>query len=63
MNANFGLVDDLSEMIRDKKKKREQIAQRALADMKTWIDSNRIAIRTRSENQVATRDPRLASVS
>jgi methylenetetrahydrofolate--tRNA-(uracil-5-)-methyltransferase len=33
MNANFGLLDDLPEQIRDKKKKREMFADRALTAM------------------------------
>ena len=37
MNANFGLVDDLPAKVRDKKRKREMIAERALADMREWI--------------------------
>lgn len=37
MNANFGLVDDLPMKIRDKKKKREMIAERALSDLRDWI--------------------------
>jgi methylenetetrahydrofolate--tRNA-(uracil-5-)-methyltransferase len=37
MNANFGLVDELSVPVRDKRVKREQIAARALADMQAWI--------------------------
>ena len=36
MNANFGLVDDLAERIRDKRVKRERIAERALAAMESW---------------------------
>ena len=36
MNANFGLVDDLSEPVKDKKRKRELLAQRALAHMDEW---------------------------
>jgi methylenetetrahydrofolate--tRNA-(uracil-5-)-methyltransferase len=36
MNANFGLLDDLPEPIRDKKKKREMWAERALAAMGEW---------------------------
>ncbi len=36
MNANFGLVDDLGRHVRDKRKKRELIAERALRDMTTW---------------------------
>src|SRR5688572_21956757 len=63
MNANFGLVDDLPQMIRDKKKKREQIAQRALAELKAWIDSHRIVIGGASGTHLAVRDPQLASIS
>jgi methylenetetrahydrofolate--tRNA-(uracil-5-)-methyltransferase len=36
MNANFGLVDDLPARVKDKRVKREQIAERALADMAAW---------------------------
>ena len=39
MNANFGLVDDLPEAIRDKKRKRELIAERALAAIAEWHES------------------------
>jgi methylenetetrahydrofolate--tRNA-(uracil-5-)-methyltransferase len=38
MNANFGLVDDLPGRIKDKRLKREAIAERALADMTRWRD-------------------------
>jgi len=38
MNANFGLVDELPEQIRDKRVKREAIAARALGDMQRWAD-------------------------
>lgn len=37
MNANFGLLDDLPEHIRDKKKKREMFAERALSEMTVWV--------------------------
>lgn len=43
MNANFGLVDDLTAKIRDKKKKRELIAERALSDLHVWIAAAGIA--------------------
>jgi methylenetetrahydrofolate--tRNA-(uracil-5-)-methyltransferase len=43
MNANFGLVDDLPERVRDKKRKRELLAERALADMQQWIDATNIS--------------------
>ena len=36
MNANFGLVDDLEERVRDKRRKRELIAERALRDLEGW---------------------------
>jgi methylenetetrahydrofolate--tRNA-(uracil-5-)-methyltransferase len=36
MNANFGLVEPLADVPRDKKKKREMIAERALAEMERW---------------------------
>jgi methylenetetrahydrofolate--tRNA-(uracil-5-)-methyltransferase len=36
MNANFGLVDDLRERIKDKREKRENLAERALAEMGEW---------------------------
>ncbi len=36
MNANFGLVDALPIPVRDKRLKREQIAERALAAMAEW---------------------------
>jgi methylenetetrahydrofolate--tRNA-(uracil-5-)-methyltransferase len=38
MNANFGLVDDLPARVKDKKLKREQFAERALSDMKVFVD-------------------------
>jgi methylenetetrahydrofolate--tRNA-(uracil-5-)-methyltransferase len=38
MNANFGLVDELPGRVKDKRVKREQIAERALADMTRWRD-------------------------
>ena len=39
MNANFGLVDDLPQVIRDKKKKREMIADRALGALAEWSET------------------------
>ena len=39
MNANFGLLDDLPEKIRDKKLKREKFAERALGEMSDWSAS------------------------
>jgi len=40
MNANFGLVDDLPSRVKDKRLKREAIAERALADMTRWRDAS-----------------------
>jgi methylenetetrahydrofolate--tRNA-(uracil-5-)-methyltransferase len=37
MNANFGLVDDLAERVRDKRRKREMIAARALSTLDAWM--------------------------
>ena len=42
MNANFGLLDELSEKVRDKRQKREKFAARALAQMRQWIEANGI---------------------
>ena len=42
MNANFGLLDDLPERVRDKKQKRELFAERSLSDMQGWIEVNSI---------------------
>jgi len=42
MNANFGLLDELPERVRDKKEKREMFAERALRDMQLWIEANSI---------------------
>jgi methylenetetrahydrofolate--tRNA-(uracil-5-)-methyltransferase len=42
MNANFGLVEPLSEPVKDKKRKRELIAERALAEMERW--KNEVAV-------------------
>jgi methylenetetrahydrofolate--tRNA-(uracil-5-)-methyltransferase len=42
MNANFGLVDDLQVVVRDKKRKREMFAERSMADMKEWIEANAV---------------------
>jgi methylenetetrahydrofolate--tRNA-(uracil-5-)-methyltransferase len=39
MNANFGLVDALPQEIKDKRIKRERIADRALSDMQQWSDA------------------------
>jgi methylenetetrahydrofolate--tRNA-(uracil-5-)-methyltransferase len=38
MNANFGLVEPLAEEVRDKRRKKELLAERALADTLAWRD-------------------------
>jgi methylenetetrahydrofolate--tRNA-(uracil-5-)-methyltransferase len=43
MNANFGLLDELPQRIRDKRQKREMFAERALGEMQAWIEANGIA--------------------
>lgn len=43
MNANFGLVDELAAKVRDKKKKRELISERALSDIRAWISEAGVA--------------------
>ncbi|MFL5577309.1 MAG: methylenetetrahydrofolate--tRNA-(uracil(54)-C(5))-methyltransferase (FADH(2)-oxidizing) TrmFO [Gemmatimonadaceae bacterium] len=40
MNANFGLVDDLEGRVKDKRRKRELIAERALAELGRWREAN-----------------------
>jgi methylenetetrahydrofolate--tRNA-(uracil-5-)-methyltransferase len=37
MNSNWGLVDPLPQRIRDKKQKREVLAQRAMEDFEEWM--------------------------
>jgi methylenetetrahydrofolate--tRNA-(uracil-5-)-methyltransferase len=38
MNANFGLVEALDSEVRDKRRKKEMMAERALADLAAWRD-------------------------
>ena len=38
MNANFGLVDELGERVKDKKRKKELLSERALSEMSSWRD-------------------------
>jgi methylenetetrahydrofolate--tRNA-(uracil-5-)-methyltransferase len=39
MNANFGLLDELPVPIRDKRRKRESYAERAMRDLAAWRDA------------------------
>ncbi|HET7374001.1 MAG TPA: methylenetetrahydrofolate--tRNA-(uracil(54)-C(5))-methyltransferase (FADH(2)-oxidizing) TrmFO [Gemmatimonadaceae bacterium] len=43
MNANFGLVDDLPTRVKDKRVKREQLAERALTEMSAWRDTHTLS--------------------
>jgi methylenetetrahydrofolate--tRNA-(uracil-5-)-methyltransferase len=45
MNANFGLVDELDEPVRDKRLKREMLADRALRDLGAWMAGLEVALR------------------
>jgi folate-dependent tRNA-U54 methylase TrmFO/GidA len=38
MNANFGLVETLGTEVRDKRRKKELLAERALDHMTAWRD-------------------------
>jgi len=40
MNANFGLLDELETPVRDKRRKRELLAERALRSLDEWITAN-----------------------
>jgi len=40
MNANFGLVDELGERVKDKRVKKERLAERARAVMTEWRDAH-----------------------
>ena len=42
MNSNFGLLEPLAAQVRDKKRKREQLAARAAADLAGWMQQNAI---------------------
>jgi len=42
MNANFGLVDELGEEIRDKRLKKERMSGRALGDLASWREGHGI---------------------
>src|SRR5258705_9875416 len=43
MNANFGLVDELGQRVKDKRVKKERLAERALAVMTEWRDLHLLA--------------------
>ncbi|MFL5578823.1 MAG: methylenetetrahydrofolate--tRNA-(uracil(54)-C(5))-methyltransferase (FADH(2)-oxidizing) TrmFO [Gemmatimonadaceae bacterium] len=43
MNANFGLMDDLGERVKDKRRKRELLAERALGELEAWRQRHALA--------------------
>ena len=45
MNANFGLLDELPEPVRDKRRKREMMAGRAVRDIGAWVDGLSATVR------------------
>jgi methylenetetrahydrofolate--tRNA-(uracil-5-)-methyltransferase len=45
MNANFGLLEELADLPRDKAVKRERYADRALRDLERWRQSEGITLR------------------
>jgi methylenetetrahydrofolate--tRNA-(uracil-5-)-methyltransferase len=47
MNANFGLLDELPERTRDKRRNKELQAQRALQEMEQWAASNSVSAAAR----------------
>jgi methylenetetrahydrofolate--tRNA-(uracil-5-)-methyltransferase len=48
MNANFGLVDELGQRVKDKRVKKERLAERALAEMTEWRDAHLLTSSHRS---------------
>jgi len=42
MNANFGLLDELEVAVRDKRRKRELMAERALRALDEWSTASGI---------------------
>jgi methylenetetrahydrofolate--tRNA-(uracil-5-)-methyltransferase len=48
MNANFGLVDELGQRVKDKRVRKERLAERALAAMTEWRDANLVATGARA---------------
>src|SRR5690606_26183917 len=43
MNSNWGLVDPLETPVRDKRRKRELLAERAMADFERWMERHGLA--------------------
>jgi methylenetetrahydrofolate--tRNA-(uracil-5-)-methyltransferase len=49
MNSNWGLIEPLDREVRDKRLKRELLAERAQADLLHWMRANHIAIAVEAE--------------
>ena len=49
MNANFGLLEELPHPMRDKRKKREMMAERAIRDLGVWWDGISAALSEHGE--------------
>ena len=54
MNANFGLLDELPAPIRDKRRKREAFAARAMRDIAEWRDEAGLAAGSRTAGSVGS---------
>jgi methylenetetrahydrofolate--tRNA-(uracil-5-)-methyltransferase len=54
MNANFGLVDELDRREKDKRRRKEMMADRALADMAAWRDVHLSATSSTAARTTAT---------
>ena len=54
MNSNWGLVDPLDKLVKNKKQKREMLAERAALDFEKWMKSNGIAGRSYSSIEMST---------
>ena len=48
MNANCGLVDELGQRVKDKRVKKERLAERALAVMTEWRDAHLLSAGSRA---------------
>jgi methylenetetrahydrofolate--tRNA-(uracil-5-)-methyltransferase len=44
MNSNFGLLDPLAEVVKDKERKRELLSERARADFGAWMDAHELRV-------------------
>jgi methylenetetrahydrofolate--tRNA-(uracil-5-)-methyltransferase len=44
MNANFGLMDDLPDRVRDKRRKRELLAERAVEELARWRSEHDLVV-------------------